>query len=112
MTHDHEAAARRVVALATAVGNFTEWFDFAVHGFLAAALGRLFFPGVSPASSLLASLAVFGVAFFMRPLGGFVLGALGDRLGRRALLTLSIGLPEVGGRGIDADPAAQRTATS
>jgi MHS family proline/betaine transporter-like MFS transporter len=87
-----DAAARRVVALATGVGNFTEWFDFAIYGFLAATLGRLFFPGASPAASLLASLAVFGVAFFMRPLGGFVLGAVGDRLGRRALLTLSIGL--------------------
>jgi MFS transporter, MHS family, proline/betaine transporter len=89
---DQDAAARRVVALATGVGNFTEWFDFAIYGFLAATLGRLFFPGASPGASLLASLAVFGVAFFMRPLGGFVLGAVGDRLGRRALLTLSIGL--------------------
>ena len=91
MTHsaqvDQDAAGRRVVAFATAVGNFTEWFDFAIYGFLAATLGRLFFPGASPAASLLASLAVFGVAFFMRPLGGFVLGAVGDRLGRRALLT-------------------------
>ena len=87
-----DGAARRVAALATAVGNFTEWFDFAIYGFLAATLGRLFFPGASPAASLLASLAVFGVAFFMRPLGGFVLGAVGDRWGRRALLTLSIGL--------------------
>jgi MHS family proline/betaine transporter-like MFS transporter len=84
--------ARRVVALATAVGNFMEWFDFAIYGFLAATLGRLFFPGASPAAALLASLAVFGVAFFMRPLGGLVLGAMGDRRGRRALLTLSIGL--------------------
>jgi MHS family proline/betaine transporter-like MFS transporter len=89
---DQDAAGRRVVAFATAVGNFTEWFDFAIYGFLAATLGRLFFPGASPAASLLASLAVFGVAFFMRPLGGFVLGAVGDRLGRRALLTISIGL--------------------
>jgi MHS family proline/betaine transporter-like MFS transporter len=89
---DRDGATRRVAALATAVGNFTEWFDFAIYGFLAATLGRLFFPGASPAASLLASLAVFGVAFFMRPLGGVVLGAVGDRLGRRALLTISIGL--------------------
>ena len=87
-----DVGARRVVALATAVGNFTEWFDFAIYGFLAATLGRLFFPGASPAAALLASLAVFGVAFFMRPLGGLVVGAIGDRHGRRALLTLSIGM--------------------
>jgi len=92
MVHVEDGEARRVAAFATGVGNFTEWFDFAIYGFLAATLGRLFFPGASPAASLLASLAVFGVAFFMRPLGGFVLGAVGDRLGRRALLTLSIGL--------------------
>jgi MFS transporter, MHS family, proline/betaine transporter len=92
MGHVEDGKSRRVAAFATGVGNFTEWFDFAIYGFLAATLGRLFFPGASPAASLLASLAVFGVAFFMRPLGGFVLGAVGDRLGRRALLTLSIGL--------------------
>jgi MHS family proline/betaine transporter-like MFS transporter len=45
-----DGAARRVAALATAVGNFTEWFDFAIYGFLAATLGRLFFPGASPAA--------------------------------------------------------------
>ncbi|HLU56148.1 MAG TPA: hypothetical protein VKZ81_11860 [Pseudonocardia sp.] len=46
---DQDVAARRVVAFATGVGNFTEWFDFAVYGFLAATLGRLFFPSPSPA---------------------------------------------------------------
>ncbi|WP_216865380.1 MFS transporter [Mycolicibacterium goodii] len=80
----------RQVAVAAGIGHFLEWFDFAVYGFLAATLGRLFFPSDNPTTSLLASLAVFGVAFFFRPLGGLIIGALGDRLGRRAALSLAI----------------------
>lgn len=80
----------RRVAVAAGIGHFLEWFDFAVYGFLAATLGRMFFPTGNPTTSLLASLAVFGVAFFFRPLGGLVIGAFGDRLGRRAALSLSI----------------------
>lgn len=80
----------RRVAVAAGIGHFLEWFDFAVYGFLAATLGRLFFPSDNPTTSLLASLAVFGVAFFFRPLGGLVIGAFGDRVGRRAALSLSI----------------------
>lgn len=78
------------VAVAAGIGNFMEWFDFAVYGFLATTIGALFFPDDDPAVSLLSSLAVFGVAFFMRPLGGFVLGAIGDRKGRKWALTLTV----------------------
>lgn len=91
---DTEAPPRpkvsRQVAVAAGIGHFLEWFDFAVYGFLAATLGRLFFPSDNPTTSLLASLAVFGVAFFFRPLGGLVIGAFGDRVGRRAALSLAI----------------------
>lgn len=80
----------RRVAVAAGIGHFLEWFDFAVYGFLAATLGRLFFPSDNPTTSLLASLAVFGVAFFFRPLGGLVIGSFGDRVGRRAALSLAI----------------------
>ncbi len=80
----------RRVAVAAGIGHFLEWFDFAVYGFLAATLGRLFFPSDNPTTSLLASLAVFGVAFFFRPLGGLIIGSFGDRVGRRAALSLSI----------------------
>jgi len=67
-----------------------EWFDFALYGFLAVTIGAVFFPATNPTSSLLAALAVFGVAFLVRPLGGLVIGAFGDRAGRRAALSLSI----------------------
>ena len=83
-------AVSRRVAVAAGIGHFLEWFDFAVYGFLAATIGALFFPSGNPTTSLLASLAVFGVAFFFRPLGGLVIGAFGDRAGRRAALSVSI----------------------
>jgi MHS family proline/betaine transporter-like MFS transporter len=68
-----------------------EWFDFAVYGFFAAIIGELFFPpGTSPFVALLSSLAVFAVGFVMRPLGGFVLGPIGDKFGRRIQLAVSV----------------------
>ena len=79
-------------ALAGLIGNVLEWFDFAVYGYFAAEIGRQFFPQSNPQAQLLLSLAVFAVGFFARPFGGLVLGAVGDRIGRRALLVLSIAL--------------------
>jgi MFS transporter, MHS family, proline/betaine transporter len=81
--------ARRVAG-AAAIGNFMEWFDFAVYGFFAVTIGKVFFPSDSDTASLLSSLAVYGVAFLVRPVGGLVLGAYGDRAGRRAALSLSV----------------------
>ncbi|GAA5165366.1 MULTISPECIES: MFS transporter [Amycolatopsis] len=78
------------VVAATLVGNFTEWFDFAVYGAVAVTLGRVFFPTGDSVASLLASLAVFGIAFVFRPLGGALLGSLGDRRGRRTALSLAV----------------------
>src|ERR687887_449710 len=80
---DGPSRVRWKAALAVGIGNFMEWFDFAVYGFFATTIGDLYFPNSDPAVSLLSSLAVFGVAFFMRPVGGFVLGSLADRRGRR-----------------------------
>lgn len=81
---------RTRAAVATGVGNFMEWFDFGVYGFVATSIGRAFFPSGSATASLLSSLAVFGVAFFFRPLGGVVFGAIGDRFGRRPALAAEI----------------------
>ncbi|MGH8868117.1 MAG: MFS transporter [Actinomycetes bacterium] len=83
-------AFRRKAVLATGVGNFMEWFDFAVYGFVATTIGQVFFPTDDPTVSLLSALAVFGVAFFFRPVGGFVFGWVGDRFGRRPALATSI----------------------
>lgn len=84
-----EMSLKRVVA-AAAVGNFIEWFDFSIYGFFALSIGRAFFPSGDPSVSLLSSLAVYGVAFLVRPLGGLVIGSIGDRHGRRAALSTSL----------------------
>lgn len=83
-------AARRKTALAVGIGNFMEWFDFAVYGFFAAIIGKLFFPDSTPVLSLLSAFAVFAVGFIMRPLGAFILGPIGDKHGRKAALVLSV----------------------
>jgi MHS family proline/betaine transporter-like MFS transporter len=81
-----EQGMLRRAIVGASVGNLVEWFDFAVYGYLAATLGAIFFPSEDPTISLLSSFAVFGVAFFARPLGGFFFGPLGDRIGRQSTL--------------------------
>jgi MHS family proline/betaine transporter-like MFS transporter len=83
------ADMRRLVA-ATSFGNFMEYVDFATYGFLASIIGATFFPQSSPTAQLLSSLAVFGVSFLFRPLGGLVFGYLGDKIGRKRSLVSSI----------------------
>jgi MHS family proline/betaine transporter-like MFS transporter len=72
------------------IGNTVEWFEFAVYGFLATYIGANFFPSDDPTASLLAAFAVFGAAFFARPLGGLVFGPMGDRIGRQRVLATVI----------------------
>lgn len=81
---------RRRAVIATLIGNFMEWFDFAVYGFVAVNIGHAFFPVGNATAALLSSLAVFGVAFLLRPIGGMVLGVIGDRVGRRESLAIAI----------------------
>lgn len=86
----NERVGRWRVTAAGVVGNAMEWYDFAVYGFFAAAIGREFFPASDPSVSLLASFGVFAVGFLARPLGGFVFGHIGDRFGRRTSLLISV----------------------
>lgn len=80
---------RRAVAGA-ATGNALEWFDFGVYGYFAVIIGEVFFPTHSVTASLLASFAVFAVAFVARPFGSFVFGPIGDKLGRSGVLVTTI----------------------
>ena len=80
---------RRVVA-ASFIGNFVEWFDYAVYGYLAVTIAAVFFPESDPQTGLLLTFALFAISFLVRPLGGFVWGHIGDRVGRRTALSLSI----------------------
>jgi MFS transporter, MHS family, proline/betaine transporter len=86
--------SRAVVA--AVIGNALEWYDFTVFGFLTIVIAELFFPTSSDYSSILLTTASFGVAFVMRPIGGIVLGLYADRAGRRAALSLVIGLMTLG----------------
>ncbi len=77
---------------AVAVGNALQFYDFLTYAFFAAQIGRAFFPSHNPATSLLASLATFGAGFLTRPLGGVVIGMMGDRIGRKPAMLLSFTL--------------------
>jgi MFS transporter, MHS family, proline/betaine transporter len=75
---------------AAVIGNALEWYDFIVFGFLTVIISRLFFPAESQYASLLLTTATFGVGFFMRPVGGVLLGIYADHKGRKAALLLII----------------------
>ena len=72
------------------IGNVMEWYDFAVYGFFASVIGKLFFPMQDPAASLIASFGAFAAGFLMRPLGGLLFGRIGDLIGRERAMTVSV----------------------
>ncbi|WP_231987836.1 MFS transporter [Mycobacterium sp. 852002-51152_SCH6134967] len=74
---------------ASAVGNYTEWFDYGLYAYGVSYISTAIFPGDGATATLLA-LMTFAVSFLVRPLGGFVWGPLGDRLGRRRILAITI----------------------
>ena len=82
-------ATRKVIA-AGAIGNVLEWYDFAIYGYFAPLIGRTFFPHEDPLAQLLAAYGIFAIGFIVRPLGGALIGHIGDRLGRRAALIVSV----------------------
>ncbi|WP_431712052.1 MFS transporter [Glutamicibacter uratoxydans] len=83
-------ATRRKVVTASFIGNFVEWFDYAAYGYLAVTISVVFFPESAPQTALLMTFALFAISFLIRPLGGFIWGHIGDRVGRREALSWSI----------------------
>src|SRR5215475_1370744 len=81
--------ACRMIA-AGMIGNVLEWYDFAIYGYFATAIGRHFFPHEDAVAQLLSAFGVFALGYLMRPIGGVVVGHIGDRFGRRAALTFSV----------------------
>ncbi len=82
--------ARKKAVVAAVIGNFIEWYEFTIYGLLAVVIAPLFFPAENALVSLMATFAVFGVAFVMRPIGALFFGSIGDRVGRRNTLAVVI----------------------
>ncbi|AXI08251.1 MFS transporter [Oceanobacillus zhaokaii] len=76
--------------LVTSLGNAMEWFDFGLYAYLAVTIGKVFFPEIDPSHQLIYAFATFAIAFIARPVGGFVFGMLGDRVGRKKILSLTL----------------------
>ncbi|GJH21990.1 MFS transporter [Caballeronia novacaledonica] len=89
-TQDAQSRApiRRAMA-ASAIGNATEWFDYGIYSYGLTYISAALFPG-STAQATLFALATFAISFLVRPLGGLFWGPLGDRLGRKHVLALTI----------------------
>ncbi|HGO4163298.1 TPA: MFS transporter, partial [Serratia marcescens] len=85
------------VIFAASFGNALEFFDFGIYNFFVIYISVLFFPPSSdPNLALLLAFATFGVSFFMRPLGGILIGAYADRHGRKPAMILTISLMSLG----------------
>jgi MHS family alpha-ketoglutarate permease-like MFS transporter len=82
--------------LGTGIGNAVEWYDWAVYATFTPFLAAALFNPQDPTSAVLSTLAIFAVGFVARPFGGFVFGWIGDRIGRKASMTLAVGLASFG----------------
>ncbi|WP_404312071.1 MFS transporter [Agrococcus terreus] len=82
----------RTAISGTVVGNFMEWFDFGIYGYLAVTMTAVFTAGLDEGVGLLVVLFGFAISFLVRPLGGLVLGPLGDRIGRQKVLFLRMAM--------------------
>ncbi len=94
----------RIVA-ASVAGNALEFYDFLTYAFFAVFIGKTFFPSTNPTTSLLASVAVFGVGFVSRPLGALFIGSYADRAGRKPAMILTIILITIGTMGLALTPS-------
>ena len=94
-TPEHPALNRKAVG-AVVLGNALEFYDFTLYAFFAVPIGAAFFPSANATDSLLASLALFGIGYVMRPIGGIVIGAFADRAGRKPAMLITIALMAVG----------------
>ncbi|MEE8513919.1 MAG: MFS transporter [Gammaproteobacteria bacterium] len=86
--HPHQASSRTVAA--GFIVNVLVWFDFTVFGYFASEIGKQFFPQEDRIAQQLLAFAIFALGYLARPVGGLILGLIGDRIGRRPLLTVSI----------------------
>ncbi|KLV28872.1 MFS transporter (plasmid) [Priestia megaterium] len=76
--------------MGTSLGNAMEWFDFGIYSYLAVTMGQVFFPEIDPSFRLMYAFGTFAVAFIARPIGGLFFGMMGDRLGRKKVLAITL----------------------
>ncbi|WP_447037708.1 glycine betaine/L-proline transporter ProP [Streptomyces sp. DSM 118878] len=95
ITVTDEAAVKRAVKAAS-LGNAMEWFDFGIYSYLAVTIGHVFFPSGNDTVQLISSFATFAVSFLVRPLGGMVFGPMGDKIGRKKVLALTMIMMAIG----------------
>jgi MHS family proline/betaine transporter-like MFS transporter len=86
----------RGAVIAAAIGNSFEWYDFTVYALFSLYLAEAFFPGGGTTTELVKSLLAFGLGFVARPVGALALGLYGDRVGRKAVLTLALSIMFLG----------------
>jgi len=101
-------ARGRFGRLAVCAGNALEFYEFLIYSNFALYIGMTFFPPDMPGGTLLPSLATFGAGFLTRPIGGWAIGRLSDRVGRKAGLLLSLGLMGVAMAGLALTPGYAR----
>lgn len=91
-----EQGKSRKAVTAAVVGNVLEWYDFAVYAYVAAIIARKFFPAQDEVTALLSTFLAYGLGFLARPLGGIVIGRMGDVSGRKNALLLTMFLMAAG----------------
>jgi MFS transporter, MHS family, shikimate and dehydroshikimate transport protein len=97
------------VVFAGSIGTIIEWYDFLIYGTAAALVfNTLFFPTIDPLSGTLASLATYSVGFVARPIGGAIFGHFGDRIGRKAMLMITMGIMALGTFAVGCLPTYQQ----
>jgi MFS transporter, MHS family, proline/betaine transporter len=94
MAHPFSSPANplRKTVLAGLIGNAIEFYDFIIYAYLASYFAKHFFPSDDPVAALIASYGAFATGMVMRPIGGIVLGGIGDRIGRKFALQVSVAL--------------------
>ena len=85
-----EPAKMKLALRGAFVGNFMEWDDFGIYGYLAVTMTKVFTTGMPDSLGLTVTLLGFAVSFLVRPFGGMILGPIGDRIGRQKVLYLSL----------------------
>ncbi|WP_394433685.1 glycine betaine/L-proline transporter ProP [Streptomyces sp. SGAir0957] len=95
ITVTDDAAVKRAVKAAS-LGNAMEWFDFGIYSYLAVTIGHVFFPSGNDTVQLISSFATFAVSFLVRPIGGMVFGPMGDKIGRKKVLAMTMILMAIG----------------